>query len=78
MSEKPGAKERKHKILGIPVLGPILIIVWGYLFAVVVGGIPAAVIDRCGTGNGTYLTIAVFVLLALLIHRRWFRPEFRC
>ena len=69
MSEKT-KKVRKHSILGKPVLGMILLAIWGMFGS-------ELFYNSKTTSILTYLSCVVLSLVILFIHKWWFRPEYR-
>lgn len=68
------AKEsRKHKVLGIPVLGCILLMIWGLLLY----QLPSAIIGNFNAPIIAAVVSAIFAFLALGIHKCWFKPEYK-
>jgi len=71
---------RKHVLLSIPVLGAILLIIHSFVAASFIFKIPGAIIEKLiGTEEYglTSLTSAIGAIIILLIHKRWFRDEFK-
>jgi hypothetical protein len=86
--EAPARPVRTHRFLDRHTnAGFLLLTLWGYLVAQLVGvvaalpfSIPAALsggLDEELLNTVAGFACAVGGFLALLIHKRWFRPEFR-
>jgi len=71
---------RKHVLLSIPVLGAVLLMVHSYFAGSFIFAIPGLLLDKY-IGNEAYgfnsLFSAIGAVLVLLIHKRWFREEFK-
>ena len=66
----PAKKIRKHPILGKPILGAILLTIHGFCFYQIFGIFGKSDI-------AVSLLSVVSAVLLLLIHKFWFRPEFK-
>ena len=73
-----------HKFLNrYTVIGAVLLMAWGFVFAEIIFPLPFGVIAGFMTSDeGTLLIVAEFAavigaLLALAIHKRWFYPEYK-
>lgn len=91
-------KRKQHKILDRPILGGLLLMLWGYLFyqlGTVIGSVAGTLgmvasspakflsgepitMESMGPAfTAAYYAGAVFGILGLIIHRLWFRTEFK-
>ena len=69
---------RKHPLLSIYILGPVLSIVFAFLFSEILMAFIGSVFEGL-TGLGFMTTLFAIIggLLALLIHKKWFAPEYK-
>ena len=83
-------KTRKHKVLDHPILGYFLLVIWGMMVngigslldtSILAKFIPgyAMQVEFMGKTNLTAsgVMVAVVTLLALLIHKKWFAPNYK-
>ena len=79
-------KEKKiinHKFLNrYTVIGAILLMTWGFVFAELIFPMPFGIVLAFITSQEVLTTITQFIaviggLLALAIHKRWFYPEYK-
>ena len=79
-------KEKKiinHKFLNrYTVIGAILLMTWGFVFAELIFPMPFGIVLAFITSEEVLTTITQFIaviggLLALAIHKRWFYPEYK-
>lgn len=66
-------KVRNHKILNQPIVALILLMLWGYVFYQIIGGIFLISLGDNYLGYG----FAIGAIIALAIHKAWFSPEFK-
>lgn len=64
---------RNHKILNRPIVAFILLMLWGYVFYQIIGSIFLISLGDNYLGYGA----AVGAIIALVIHKAWFSPEFK-
>ncbi len=72
-SEKKVKKAKKHGVLSHPILAMILLMFWGFIFYSVFAAIAEIGLGEEYGGWGA----AIGAVLALIIHKAWFRPEFK-
>lgn len=68
---------RKHAVFDIPVLGPLLAECIALVFILGIFGGIGQIIDPDSKSCIPYVLLIVGSLLYLLIHKFWFRPEFK-
>lgn len=66
-------KVRKHKVLSHPIVALFLLMLWGMSVYQIFGVIIQGVLGEDFTGFGA----AIGAVVALLIHKVWFAPEFK-
>lgn len=67
---------RNHKIMNHPILALFLMPVWCMIIATIGGGVVDAVIKEYNSAYPGGIGVALFALICLGIHKRWFRGEF--
>lgn len=72
-SENKVKKAKKHGVLSHPILAMILLMFWGFIFYSVFAAIAEIGLGEEYGGWGA----AIGAVLALIIHKAWFRPEFK-
>lgn len=66
-------KVRQHKVLSNPIAAMFLLMIWGLAFYQLIGGIFQIALGARFTGYAA----ALAAVLALVIHKAWFAPEFK-
>lgn len=66
-------KVRNHKILNQPIAALVLLMFWGYFFYQIIGSLFLLSLGDYYVGYGS----AFGAIIALIIHKAWFSPEFK-
>lgn len=72
-TEKKVKKVKKHGVLSHPILAMILLMLWGSTFYSIFSGIAQLALGDDYSGWGA----AIGAVFALMIHKAWFKPEFK-
>lgn len=66
-------KVRNHKVLKHPIAAMLLLMLWGQSFYQLIGLASQGILGESATGWGA----AIAAVIALVIHKAWFSPEFK-